>query len=53
MLFIVYYRGFQPGKFPRGNFRRNWNHRLADLKRWNICILADLAEVVAVIVYRD
>jgi len=26
---------------------------LADLKCWNICILADLTEVVVVIVYRD
>jgi len=30
--------------------RRNWDHRLADLNCWYIDLLADLAEVIPLIV---
>jgi len=38
----------QCGEFR--NFRRNWDHRLAESDCWNIYLLAHLTEVIPIIV---
>ena len=41
------------GQLPKvgiSGFQGDWNHRLVDLDCWNIDLLADLAEIIPVIV---
>jgi len=41
------------GQLPKAGisgFQGGWNHRLVDLDCWNIDLLADLAEIIPVIV---
>jgi len=45
----IYARDSQSGAIPNRttwSFRRNWEHTLAKSNRWNIDLLADLAEVI-------
>jgi len=49
----VLYLGFQNGEFSggfSGFYGRNWDHIMADFDSWNVYLLADLAEVIPIIV---